>query len=183
MPSTLPGAERAPPERGSVSLGVTCMLSRVAWMQPWHPPRHSPNQTRVRIELLNTDPEAAHQNHLGRRSFSTALQSEGLGLRASNQYILKIPKWLYVQLGEHCTRPFNKTKQTKNEATDNIWQLSTCRHSRWTMKTGPVGKLISTSWLEFYYSVMGTSVKVKHSVRTYGGRTGKQGGQHDKWWG
>lgn len=66
MPSTLPGAERAPPERGSVSLGVTCMLSRVAWMQPWHPPRHSPNQTRVRIELLNTDPEAAHQNHLGR---------------------------------------------------------------------------------------------------------------------
>ena len=63
---------------------------------------------------------AAHQNHLGRRSFSTALQSEGLGLRASNQYILKIPKWLYVQLGEHCTRPFNKTKQTKNEATDNI---------------------------------------------------------------
>ena len=48
------------------------------------------------------------------------------------------------------------------------------------MKTGPVGKLISTSWLEFYYSVMGTSVKVKHSVRTYGGRTGKQGGQHDE---
>lgn len=73
-----------------------------------------------------------------------------------------------------------QNKQTKNDAADNICQLSTCTHSRWTMKAGPVGKLISTSWLEFNFSVMGTPINVKHSVRTYGGRIGKQRGQHGK---